>query len=245
MPTYSIALGLNSEFEFDLAQNDEIIWVCNKCDKIELETIFEKNWSSIGWFQNIEEGKKLKLNIVEISTFEQYTSNRLVTRDLRVIFNGNLDNSYFFHTSYIFSLFPNPNLTFDYAQDIIHTMIIFFFPTPIGEFINRLPPYPNRDVDTRVLPTINQKFPPNSLISNLPQTHIESISIYNDNGILSSFKMYTPGFNVFLELTLYYPPPSISPLTFLLLSVIIATIGFYIYSEKKTIKKVKLLKKSE
>ena len=111
----------------------------------------------------------------------------------------------------------------------------FWFPTPVGDYLGSLNLIKWYDVDNRVLPTLNVEIPKNIITSNLPTKDIYIIAIYNDQGILDSYKLYTKGNVVIIEISLDSLPLYVIPSLVSLTVIFFIGIVIYIYKKRRTI----------
>ena len=220
------ALGYNS----GVKQNQNFVWKCNVCNELEMNTIFGSLWDDFGYFKNLSKGKKMKWEVTNIEINETFISIIINTWDWRKEENwGIIDN-----TSQIV-YYTNPD---DYRSNELNfsdysSLVPFWFPTPIGEYLGGLNSKLIKwyDVDNRVLPTLNVEIAKDEITFNLPTKDIYIIAIYNDQGILDSYKLYTKGNVVIIDISLDFLPLYVIPS--LVSLAIIPTIGIVIYIYKK------------
>ena len=123
----------------------------------------------------------------------------------------------------------------DYGKEFnfssINSFTPFWFPIPVGEYMGGLNLNAWYDVDNRVLPTLNVDIPKDAILSGYPNKGIQIIAIYNDQGILSSYKLYTKGNVVIIDITLDFLPFYVIPTLTVLFTIL--SLGVIIYIIRK------------
>jgi len=218
------------EYSMGVQNDQELIWKCNVCNQIEMDNIFGNDWDDSGIFENLSKGKRMKWTIGNIEVDETFIKLNFsiwgwTSRNTW----GVKDND----SQIIF--FSNPN---DYPKDLnfssYSSLVPFWFPVPVGEYMGELKLNKWYDVDNRVLPTLNVEVEENAILPGFPSKDIKIIAIYNDQGILNSYKLYTKGNVVILDivfdsLPIYVIPTLIGLMCFFVLSIII-----FIIKKRKT-----------
>ncbi|MFW9880116.1 MAG: hypothetical protein ACFFG0_44140 [Candidatus Thorarchaeota archaeon] len=222
----SMILTINAlGYGVGIYENQEIIWKCNVCNKPEMEIIFGNNWDDSGIFKNLSAGKRMKWIINDIELNETIIKVNVSTwlwtyksmwgikdKDSLVIYYSN-PNDY------------SPNLNFS----IYTSMVPFWFPVPVGEYLGGLSLNEWYDVDNRVLPTLNVEIGGNE--TGYPSKNIKIIAIYNDQGILNSYKLYIEGNVVIIDISLDFLPFYVIPI---LIGLALAfSLGLILYIIKK------------
>ncbi|MFX1376259.1 MAG: hypothetical protein ACFFA0_10630 [Promethearchaeota archaeon] len=203
--------------------NDELIWKCKVCDEDELNLIFGTGWDNSGIFQNLSKGKMMKwvINSVDLN-------DTIIKIEFSVWFWtdnttwGIKDND----SQIIFLTDPS-----SYAEEVnfseYTSFTPFWFPIPVGEYMGGLNLNEWYDVDNRVLPTLNVDIPKDGIFSGYPNKSIKIIAIYNDQGILNSYKLYTKGNVVIIDIALDFLPFYVIPTLIILFTTL--SLGVIIY----------------
>ena len=126
-----------------------------------------------------------------------------------------------------------------YKSDIYVVMrgaqLPFWFPIPVGEYMGGLDLNAWYDVDNRVLPTLNVDISKDAISPGYPNKDIEIIAIYNEEGILSSYKLYTKGNVVIVDIALDFLPFYVIPTLIILFTVLSLGVIVYIIKKYKSI----------
>jgi hypothetical protein len=85
----------------------------------------------------------------------------------------------------------------------------FWLPIPVGEYLGGLNLSDEYNVDNRVLPTLNVEIGKNE--TGFPSKDIKIIAIYNDQGILNSYKLYVKGNVVIIDISFDFLPFYVIP----------------------------------
>ena len=220
-----------TDFSMGVQNDQELIWKCNVCNQIEMDNIFGNNWDDSGIFENLSKGKRMKWRIGNIEVDEAFiklnfsiwgwTSRKswgIKDNDSQIIF------------------FSNPN---DYTKNSnfssYSSLVPFWFPIPVGEYMGALKLNTWYDVDNRVLPTLNVEIGTNEISPGNPTKNIKIIAIYNDKGVLNSYKLYIKDNVVILDIILDYLPWYVIP-TLIILSVTFSLgIIFYLIRKRKRV----------
>jgi hypothetical protein len=129
----------------------------------------------------------------------------------------------------------SPELNFsNYAS-----LVPFWFPIPVGEYMGGLGLRLNEwyDVDNRVLPTLNVEIEPSAFSPGFPSKSIRIIAIYNDQGILNSYKLYIKGNVVIIDIGLDYLPVYVLPTVIGLLCAFSLSIIIYGIRKRKLVRR--------
>jgi hypothetical protein len=216
-------------FTIGVKRNEEFVWSCNRCNKLEIEEIFGNSWDDSGFFENLSLNRimKWKINSVEsnatslwinLSTWNWRKPNKWGNEDkILSIFH------YLIPSDYGNNLNFTSNLPF----------IPIWFPIPVGDYIGELSFSEIYDIDNRVLATINVNMQKSEISFNYPSKPISIIAIYNSKGILNSYKLYIEGNVVIIDISLVDLPFYAIPSTIGLLSGFFISIGIYLYLKRK------------
>ncbi len=216
-----------NEYSIGVKSEQELIWKCNVCNQNEMDNIFGNDWDDSGIFRNLSKGKKMKWEIVNVEVNEttitlNFSMWEWTSRNVW----GVKDND----SQIIF--FSNPK---NYTQELnfssYTSLVPFWFPVPVGEYMGSLELNKWYDVDNRVLPTLNVEIEKDTILPGLPSEDIKIIAIYNDQGILNSYKLYTKGNVVIIDISVYSLPFYVIP-TLIGLTVGLS-LSVILYSVKK------------
>ena len=215
------------KYKTGVKENDELIWKCRVCDDAEMDFIFGVGWDNSGIFQNLSVGKMMKWEINSVQFNDTvvkiefgvwfWRSNRnwgIKDNDSEIIYQANPSD----YTEVL-----------NFSSEKSFTP--FWFPVPVGEYIGGLNLTGWYDVDNRVLPTLNVDIPKDAVLSGYPNKNIQVIAIYNDLGILSSYKLYTKGNVVIIDIALDFLPFYVIPSLAVLFTIL--SLGVIIYIIKK------------
>jgi len=227
----SIISNVNAtDFSMGVQNDQELIWKCNACKQIEMDNIFGNDWDDSGIFENLSKGKKMKWRIGNIEVDDTFIKFNFsiwwwTSRNTW----GPKDND----SQIIFFSNPN-NYTSDLNFSSYSSYVPFWFPIPVGDYMGGLSLNEWYDVDNRVLPTLNVEIKENAIIPGFPSKDIKIIAIYNDQGILNSYKLYIEGNVVILDIVFDFLPIYVVPTLIGLMSLLVLTIIIFIIKKRKT-----------
>jgi len=186
------------EYQNRIITNEELIWRCHTCDDTKMDILFGEHWNEAGIFENLSTNKKMKwraIMVEENSTTLSSLFSIWIWKDEDSW--GTQDN-----TSRL-SYLKNPNLyPHGFNFTVAFPYVPFWLPSPVGEYLGALQLSDMYDVDNRVLPTLNVQIIQGSTFSDEPTETVYIIAVYNGNGIMSSFKLYTSGNVVVIDISL-------------------------------------------
>ena len=224
----SSSIVIANEYQNGIKTNDELIWNCHLCDDNKMDTLFGEFWNEAGILENLSANKRMKwrVNMVEENST---TLSALISIWMWKFEDnwGTQDNSSKFSYLKSPSLYPNG---FNFTE--VLPFIPFWLPVPVGEYLGEVPLGAIYDVDNRVLPTINVQIIKDSIHSNEPTETVYIIAVYNSNGILSSFKLYTSGNVVVIDISLEGLPILAITSTIGLLLTFVCSIVLYIKKKR-------------
>jgi len=187
-----------NEYQNGIKTNDELIWNCNLCDDNKMDALFGEFWNEAGILKDLSSNSRMKwsVNMVEENST---TLSALISIWMWMSEDnwGTQDNSS------KFSYLKNPSLYpsgFNFTDML--PFIPFLLPVPVGEYLGEISLGDIYDVDNRVLPTLNVRLNKDSIHPNEPTENVYIIAVYDNNGILSSFKLYTSGNVVVVDISL-------------------------------------------
>ncbi|MBY8984421.1 MAG: hypothetical protein KGD65_05095 [Candidatus Lokiarchaeota archaeon] len=226
----SIVSAVN--YGIGITQNESLVWKCKVCYKTEMDNIFGPEWDISGIFTSLSVGAsmKWKINSTEINTtiisIEYDIWYWTLSGDW-----GIKDNS-----SQITMLVSPNNYSTNYKFLKYTSLVPFLLPIPVGEYLGGLSEILNDwyDVDNRVLPTLNVEVLKDTIYPSYPNIDIKIIAIYNDRGILNSYKLYGKDNTVILDIALDFLPFYVIPSLIGLAVVFSIGIAFYIIKKKNT-----------
>lgn len=217
------------EYQNGIITNEELIWICHICDDTKMDALFGEHWNETGIFENLSTNKRMKWRAIMVE------ENSTTLSSLFSIWMwkdedgwGTQDNSS--RLSYLknTNLYPNG---FNFTEAFPY--VPFWLPSPVGEYLGTLRLDDIYDVDNRVLPTLNVQIIKGSINSNNPTETVYIIAVYNSNGILSSFKLYTSGNVVVVDISLENLPILAISSTIGLLVVFFCSIVLYLKKKRK------------
>ena len=187
-----------NEYQNGIKTNDELIWNCYLCDDNKMDALFGEFWNEAGIFKDLSSNSRMKwsVNMVE----ENSTSLSALISIWTWMSEDNWGTQ---DNSSKFSYLKNPSLypsRFNFTD--ILPFIPFWLPIPVGEYLGEISLGDIYNVDNRVLPTLNVQIKKDSIHPNEPTETVYFIAVYNSNGILSSFKLYTSGNVVVVDISL-------------------------------------------
>ena len=219
-----------NEYQNGIKANDELIWYCHLCDDNKMDALFGEFWNEAGIFKDLKANSRMKwcVNMVE--------ENSTTMSALISIWRWRIEDNWGSQdTSSKFSYLKNPNLYpsgFNFTKTL--PFIPFWLPVPVGEYLGEISLGDIYDVDNRVLPTLNVQINKDSINSNEPTETVYFIAVYNSNGILSSYKLYTSGNVVVVDISLEtLPILAISSTIGLILTFVFS---IFLYIKKKRIR---------
>ncbi|MFW9990392.1 MAG: hypothetical protein ACFFC3_17250 [Candidatus Odinarchaeota archaeon] len=216
-------------YSMGIKNGQELIWKCKECNEKEITNIFGEEWDDSGIFKNLSEGKRMKWRINNLEIDETFISLNFSIWSWNNRENwGVKDND-----SQIIFL-SNPN---DYSQILnfssYSSFVPFWFPIPVGEYMGELSLNNWYEVDNRVLPTLNVEIRENAVLPGVPSKDIKIIAIYNEQGILNSYKLYMGEYHVILEIALDYLPVYVVPALIGLVFLFLLALTIFIIKKKK------------
>ncbi|MFX1378319.1 MAG: hypothetical protein ACFFA4_04430 [Promethearchaeota archaeon] len=217
------------DYGVGVSESQELIWTCKKCNQIEMNNIFGNEWKDSGVFKNLSAGKRMKWKINSIEVNQSFSKINISIWDwtsekIWGIKDNDSEITYFFDTL-------ESNFT------TYTSLVPFWFPVPVGEFIGSLELNNWYDVDNRVLPTLNVEIEKDEISLGFPLKRIKIIAIYNNQGILNSYKLYTTGNVVIIDISLEFLPIYVIPTLVGLLTALSVSIIIYLSKKRKLILK--------
>ena len=215
-----------SDYEIGVEEGDIFIWNCNVCDNKKLDDILGKEWDDDGFFEDLEQGTRMKWIIRDTDDDEKIYSSE--TKDNETTYSiefakwiwttndkwGDEDRDERIY------LFKDPD---DYSEDFIFPQIApIWLPLPLGEYLKKIDLYEGYTIDARVLPSITCEIDRTDIDDEYPKENIKIVAMYNDKGIITSYKLYIKDHQVILDISL----ESFITINFLFLSII--TAFFYV-----------------
>jgi hypothetical protein len=218
------------EFQSGIKINDDLVWNCHLCDDNKMDALFGESWNEAGMFENLGANRKMKwrVNMVE----ENSTTLSALFSIWMWKFEVNWGTQ---DKSSKLSYLKNPSLypkNFNFTE--VFPFIPFWLPVPVGDYLGEAVLSDIYDIDNRVLPTINVKIIKDSILPNKPTETVYIIAVYNSNGILSSFKLYTHGNVVVIDISLEILPIFVIPSTVGLILAFACSIFIYIKKKRVT-----------
>lgn len=193
------------KYEIGVDDGDEFIWRCDVCDKDQMEKIFGNKWET-SMFEDLEQGTRMRWIIKKTDDDEKNYSEETKENEtvLRIVFNkwrwlsedvwGNEDDED------EITHFKDPE---DYPEDLIFANFApFWLPLPFGEYLKEMDLYEGYTIDSRVLLSITCEIEKNDLEGDYPTEYIKILALYNEQGILKSYKLYIKDHQVIIDISL-------------------------------------------
>ena len=196
------------KYEVGVEENDEFIWKSNVCDRKKMEEIFGKDWDDdeSGIFENLEEGSRMRWKIKEIKNddeiyCEKTKNNETALKIISSKWKWTKDKEWGDKDSVDETThFANPD---DYEDDLIlFNFAPIWLPLPLDEYLKKLDLYKGYSIDARVISTITIEIEKNDLEGDYPTEYIKIQAMYNDKGILNSYKLYIKDHQVIIDISL-------------------------------------------
>jgi len=222
-----------SEYQTGVKSGQELVWKCNVCNKIEMDKIFGPEWDDSGIFKNLSKGTRMKWNISALELTETFliiyfSIWEWTSENIWGIENNDSQITYL----------SNPK---DYSQVLNFSQysyfVPFWFPIPVGDYMGELSLNEWYNVDNRVLPTLNVDIKENEISPGVPSKDIKIIAIYNDQGILNSYKFYIKGNIVILDIAFDFLPIYVIPTLIGLLCVFALSILLFVFRKRKSVRR--------
>lgn len=232
-----LTINLNSignalEYSTGIKKNEEIIWKCKVCNAGEMEKIFGMDWdNSGGTIENLNKGANLKWKIKNINE-----NGNIIEFEIEEWLWNTEDNWGINDNNFKIKYLSNPKeYQFSQERNLLNSsfFVPFIFPVPVSEYLgdfNLTKPY---DIDNRVITTINVNIEKNTISPNYPKKDISIIAMYNERGILMSYKLYIPENIVIIDIELDFLPFYVIPVIIALSSGITIAIIVYIIRKRK------------
>lgn len=217
-------------YNIGVRQDENIIWKCRLCNNAEMDTIFETGWDNSGIFANLSKGTRMKWKINSTKI-----NNSIITIHYD-IWNWNFNQEWGAkdNTSQI-EIYVNPTAYPTNLSFLNYTSLVpFLLPIPIGEYMGGLSIRLNEwyDVDNRVLPTINVEIVKDSISPGYPNKNIKIIAIYNDYGVLNSYKLYGKDNTVIIDISLDFLPFYVIPTLIILVAAFSLGLAYYLFRNR-------------
>jgi hypothetical protein len=212
-------------------EGEELIWNCNVYQKEKMEQIFGNDWDKINAsvFKNLEQGARMKWKITEINENALLFSNKTNNNESALlikfdIWNWTINADWGTKDSQDqLVLFKDPLNNLD---DLIYSNFApFWLPVPIGEYMKAMEPVLSSGytVDGRVLLAITIEMNIGDLDGTYPTEFIKVLAMYNDRGILRSYKLYITDHFVMVDISLESNPMFEIPI--IIAIIVLAYIG--------------------
>ncbi len=217
------------DYSLGVQRDQELIWKCKLCNENEMDNILGNNWDASGIFQNLSKGTKMKWKITNTERNETYLK---IDFSIWIWTNrntwGDKDND---SQIVYFSNPKNYSQGWNFSNDT--SLVPFWFPIPVGDYMGGLSLNKWYDVDNRVLPTLNVEIKENAIVPGVPSKNIKIIAIYNDQGILNSYKLYINGNVVIIDIVFEVLPIYVIPTLIGLICVFTLSIIIYVIKKRK------------
>ena len=215
-----------SNYEIGVKDGEEFTWKCNVCNKEELEDILGKDWDEEGLFEDLETGARMRWIIRDTDDDEEvYSSESKENESAFIIeyakwiwtFNEKWGDE---DRVEELSHFKDPE---DNSEDLIFFQFApIWLPIPLGEYLKKMDLYEGYTIDARVLPSITCEIEKEDIDDEFPEENIKVVAMYNDEGILTSYKLYIKDHQVLIDISL----ETFITINFLVLSIVSVVIYF-------------------
>ncbi|MFX0105629.1 MAG: hypothetical protein ACFE75_09070 [Candidatus Hodarchaeota archaeon] len=214
-----IGLGLISrvraiDYSAGIKEGRELIWICNIYQKQKMEQLFGNDWDKVNAsiFKDLEEGAKMKWKITDIIENAMLYSNKTKNNESALsikfdIWNWTKNVDWGPRDSQDERiLFKNPLNNLDHL--IYPNFVPFWLPVPTGEYMKAMEPVLSSGytIDGRVLLAITIELDKNELDGTYPTEYVKVLAMYNDEGILRSYKLYITDHFVMVDISLESNP---------------------------------------
>ncbi|MFX0187995.1 MAG: hypothetical protein ACFE8A_09680 [Candidatus Hodarchaeota archaeon] len=243
MTTNTVANDDDDEYyEVGFKEGVEFIYICKTIDEDGMIDIWGNHYEDYEIFEGIKEGAKMKWKITEIDDEDSmYSSKTKLYEDaLTVKYDYWIwtDKAEFGGADYEdeqYSWFTNPE---DYKSDLEFVVIFVpWIPYEVEMYLDALELYKWWYIDENILYyELDGKERLNWYDSDIHKKNILIEMEYNDEGIMSSFKILNEDEEVVLEFALENPLAYIIPIVLIVVAVIATLTIVYIVMRKKGIK---------
>lgn len=201
--------GVAANYDIGVEEGDQFIWKCTICDKEKMEDLFGKDWNSngTGLFEELERGTRMKFIIKEID------------EDTKIYNPKSQENEEFFSITFKKWIWTDEDKSFgddDYVEQMTHYTdpkdfsddLIFqnfapiWLPIPIGDYLKEVDLYEGYSIDARSISALNCEIEKYDLEDDYPTEFIKIQAMYNDQGILRSYKLYIEDNQIIVEIFL-------------------------------------------
>ncbi|MFX0187674.1 MAG: hypothetical protein ACFE8A_08060 [Candidatus Hodarchaeota archaeon] len=232
----------DDDYEVGLKEGNEYIYVCKTFDEIKMKEAWGKHYDDNKLFEDIEEGKKMKWEITEVNDEANMESTK--TQAIEDAYSVKYDiwmwtdKDKFGDADYEdeeFTWFANPE---DHETDkAIEDSYVPWVPTNVEDYLAHLELYKWWATDEDKL--LYEKFGQELICWYNPEIHRDDVIIemtFNEEGILSSYKVMNEDEEVVLEFALEDVMAIVIPIIVVVVIVIAALTIIYIVMRKKGIK---------
>ena len=236
----------DEDYEIGFKEGDEFVWTCKIFNEEKMNDAWGSNWDNYELFEEIESGKKMKMEITKITnkSYIMYSPETTLNESAYKVeyeiwrWSNNEKFSDVDSEDEEFSWFINPGY---YGEDLyLDAIMIFWIPIQIEEYLDNLELYKwwYSDEDT----LLYERYGSERLNWYNPSIHRGDLLIettYNEKGIMSSYKILNDDEEVILELALETDTAFIIPLIIIVIAIASALAIVYIVMRKKGIKIIK------
>ena len=194
--------------EIKVEEDDEFIWQCNLCDGDKMKDLFGNGWdgNGTGLFEKLKQGGQMKLLIKDTDDdIVIYNTKELKDEE----FIGITYNKWFWTRKDVWghhdikiqsNYYDNPK---DYPDDyILPNIAPIWLPFPIDDYLKKADLYEGYSIDARSIPTISCEVEKNDMKGDYPTEYFKVQAIYNEKGILKSYKLYIENHKVIVDISL-------------------------------------------
>ncbi|MFX1573894.1 MAG: hypothetical protein ACFFB0_14190 [Promethearchaeota archaeon] len=228
-----ISDGTAINYGVGVKKEEELVWNCNVCNKDEMKILFGNNWDNSGFFEDLNRGSKMKWKIKNIEINDTYLVIKVELWKWNSEKNWGIKDS-----NFQIIYFINPKTYVNALNFSNYAFLVpFLFPIPVSEYLGNLKLNEWYDVDNRVLTTLNVEITKDQILTDYPTKDIKIIAIYNERGILTSYKLYIKENVVIVDISFNKLPYFVIPALVCLTVCLSTAVIIYILKKKQSIKK--------
>ncbi|MFX0186412.1 MAG: hypothetical protein ACFE8A_01620 [Candidatus Hodarchaeota archaeon] len=244
-------------YEVGFKEKDEFIWICNTLNEDDMEDIWGDDWNEITLFENMKVGTRMKWEITEINedirTYSNETGQYMDALSVKYdMWTWTSDDDFgdADEEGLEFWWYTDPEdyeKILRYAEGLYFDVVVVpWVPNTVTEYLGDLELYKwwgaNEDTLTYEIFGQDRK---NWYNSEIHKKKIVMETIYNEQGIISSFKIMNEDDEVVCEFSIESETAFLIPLIIIIVVIIAALAVVYIVMRKKGIKLIKRRKIEE
>ena len=200
--------GRASNYEIGVEKGDEFIWKSKVCDEDKMRDLFGRNWNKnqTALFENLEQGARMRWIIKETEDDKEiYNSKKQKNEEFLSItykkwewtdqekWGDNDYEDYFDH-------YADPK---DYPDDYIFTNFApIWLPLPLDDYLKEIDLYEGYNIDSRSIAALTCEIERNDWKGNYPTEFVKIQAMYDNQGILTSYKLFLKDNRVVIDISL-------------------------------------------